>query len=78
MLDAGVADWGSLSCLRGRIPRSPSVLGLVIDDLVLLERVVRGARSGLRGQRFGAASLTVGVIQLRLVSVSLLEVFAGS
>ena len=130
MLDAGVADWESLLCLRGRIPRSPSLLGIVIDDLVLLEKVVRGipanadncsrpalvkriraayervglprhAGKGFALQSFGEfwgaqvfgdrglvrpnwtrliplASLTARVSELPLVSISLLEVLAGS
>ena len=41
MLAARVVPASALLCLRGRIPRSPIALGIVIDDLVLLERSFR-------------------------------------
>ena len=38
----GVASWSQLLCMRGRVPRGPVALGVVIDDVVLLEKVCRG------------------------------------
>ncbi|CAE7762671.1 unnamed protein product, partial [Symbiodinium necroappetens] len=41
MLAAGVIPLSSLLTLRGRIPRAPTTMGVVIDDLILLEKSLR-------------------------------------
>ena len=41
-LASGAVSVSQLLTLRGRLPRSPLCLGIVIDDLVVLERVARG------------------------------------
>ena len=43
VLSSGAVSVSQLLTLRGRLPRSVLCLGIVIDDLVVLERVARGA-----------------------------------
>ena len=45
-LQAGAFDELSLLCMHGRCPRSPFLAGVVIDDLVMLEKVARSASTG--------------------------------
>ena len=44
ILSSDIVSWSQLLTLRGPIPRSPCMLGLVIDDVIILEKALRGDR----------------------------------
>ncbi|OLP80262.1 hypothetical protein AK812_SmicGene39345 [Symbiodinium microadriaticum] len=41
ILQSGAVEWQQLLTHRGAIPRSPTVLGLVIDDVIVIEKGLR-------------------------------------
>lgn len=46
-LQSGAFDASQLVSIHGRIPRSPLMAGVIIDDFILLERVCRNATMGV-------------------------------
>ncbi|CAK9000403.1 Uncharacterized protein SCF082_LOCUS6477 [Durusdinium trenchii] len=77
MLQYGALQPNELLRLRAPIPRGPYMLGLVIDDLVLLEPVI--SDKGYTGAGMWPLILvTMRVCCLGVVSIGLLESLAGS